>query len=400
MGIGNAYIRCIDTGEKRLLKNALHVLDLGINIISQAKIANHIAIIIPNNLYIIDNTTSKILTIGEKVNNLYYLPIKIVKPLEKAYKTNKQRKGLNKPYNLNISENTLITTSPIYNETVSLETIHKRMGHINLKAIKKLNNNTIGLTIINSTNFDINKCEDYNEAKMISQRYKIPLNNIKSLDYLEKVASDIYSPIKPTTYDGYKYFITFIDKKTYYLEVYLLKHKSEALKVFNNFRLRAEKQSEKKVRILAIDNGKEYINDNFARTLSELGILHQKSPPYTKEPNGLIERINRTILNKVRTIIYTAKLPRYLWEEAVLASIYTYNKTPYSSLKDYIIPYEAKNGLKPILNNIRVFGSLCYYKVNSPLHKLDKKARKGVIIGFGKEANIYKVFDILNKKAI
>ena len=46
-------------------------------------------IIILNNLYIIDNTIFKILIIGKKVNNLYYLLIKIIKPLEKAYKINK-----------------------------------------------------------------------------------------------------------------------------------------------------------------------------------------------------------------------------------------------------------------------------------------------------------------------
>ena len=40
------------------------------------------------------------------------------------------------------------------------------------------------------------------------------------------------------------------------------------------------------------------------------------------------------------------------------------------------------------------------YKVNSLLYKLNKKARKGIIISFSKKANIYKVFNILNKKTI
>src|SRR5208282_3112056 len=44
-GIGNSYIRCRDTGKKRLLKNVLYVPELGINIISQCKMKNHLSII-------------------------------------------------------------------------------------------------------------------------------------------------------------------------------------------------------------------------------------------------------------------------------------------------------------------------------------------------------------------
>src|SRR5208337_2180900 len=43
-GIGNLYIRCRDTGKKRLLKNVLHVPEFNMNIISQSKIKNHLLI--------------------------------------------------------------------------------------------------------------------------------------------------------------------------------------------------------------------------------------------------------------------------------------------------------------------------------------------------------------------
>ena len=41
-------------------------------------------------------------------------------------------------------------------------------------------------------------------------------------------------------------------------------------------------------------------------------IIQQYSAAYTYEQNGLIERINRTILEKVRCLLFTAKLPKYL----------------------------------------------------------------------------------------
>ena len=385
-GIGNAYIIFTDTGEKRLLKNALHVPDLGVNIISQSKIANHIAILTPSILFLVNKDTSSLLTIGKNISNLYYLPIKVLKPKEKVYNT---------IYKNSEKEATL------YNiENISLETIHKRMGHISLKAIKRLKDSTIGFNIINTTNFDINRCEECNEAKMLKQRHKVSLNNLKSLDYLEKVTSDICGPIKPLTYNKYKYFITFLDKKSRYLKVSLLRYKSKVLEAFNNYKAKAENNKDnKKIRIFATDNDTEYINDEFKLTLNKLGIIHQKSPIYTKEPNGLIERPNRTLLNKVRALIYTANLPRYLWGEALLASVYIYNRTPHSSLQ-FKTPFEVKNNQKPILNNIKIFGSICYYSNNKAKSKLEPRANKGVLIGYGEQSNIYKIFDLNLKKAI
>jgi len=67
-----------------------------------------------------------------------------------------------------------------------------------------------------------------------------------------------------------------------------------------------------KIREFFTDNGGEYINEKFKITLNKLGIIHRNTPPYIKEPNGLIERINRTLFNKVKALLFTSNLPKYL----------------------------------------------------------------------------------------
>ncbi len=52
------------------------------------------------------------------------------------------------------------------------------------------------------------------------------------MNYLNKMANNLYSLITPNIYNRYKYFITFFDKITRYLEVKLLKIKDEAFNVF------------------------------------------------------------------------------------------------------------------------------------------------------------------------
>ena len=58
---------------------------------------------------------------------------------------------------------------------------------------------------------------------------------MKEYQYLKKVASDIYRPISLITYDKYRYFVTFLDKATRYLELKLLRLKDETYDAFIKF---------------------------------------------------------------------------------------------------------------------------------------------------------------------
>ena len=146
------------------------------------------------------------------------------------------------------------------------------MGYISLRLLQKL---AIDLKIyLLQNSFNIKRYATYNEAKILSQRYqKSLLNNIKYLEYLEKVTSDIGSPIKLYTYNSYKYYITFLDKKTRYLNTLLLRKKKDAVRVFEDYvRLANNNPSNKRVRSLLIDNGGEYTGERFQAVLSKYGI--------------------------------------------------------------------------------------------------------------------------------
>ncbi|POS82922.1 hypothetical protein EPUL_004255 [Erysiphe pulchra] len=154
----------------------------------------------------------------------------------------------------------------------------------------------------------------------------------------------------------------------------------------------------KRIRIFATDNGTEHVNKRFKTLLDKKGIIHQLAPAYTKEPNGIIERLNRTITNKIRCLLKNADLLMYLWGEACLTATFLHNRTPHSSI-DFKTPYEAKYNRKPDITNIKTFGSICYYKNKGNLvRKLDDKAIKGVLVGFNDA--LYKVYNFDIKKCI
>ena len=125
----------------------------------------------------------------------------------------------------------------------------------------------------------------------------ININN-KNWDLLEKVLSNIQRPLSILTYNKYRYFLTFLDIKSRYLEVILLRHKDKAFSTFKKFKNKYKNISNKRIKIFNIDNSKKDINKEFNNLLNKSSITTYNNPPYTKENLSIIERINLTIIDK------------------------------------------------------------------------------------------------------
>jgi transposase InsO family protein len=69
-----------------------------------------------------------------------------------------------------------------------------------------------------------------------------------------------------------------------------------------------------KIKKLKTDNGGEYVNKEMTAFLETKGIIHNLSPPYAYESNGLPERMNHTIVTMVRsmTLDYADVIPQAL----------------------------------------------------------------------------------------
>ena len=57
---------------------------------------------------------------------------------------------------------------------------------------------------------------------------------------------------------GALYFLTFVDDKSHYTWVYVLKHKSEVLQYFKQWKALIETSSDYRLKKLRTDNGGEY----------------------------------------------------------------------------------------------------------------------------------------------
>ena len=78
--------------------------------------------------------------------------------------------------------------------------------------------------------------------------------------------------------------------------------------------------------------------------------------------------------------------------------MYLYNRTPHSQIQ-FKTPHQALHNTKPDITNIKVFEPIVYYKNKATgLKKLDPRAKKAILVGFGK--NLYRLYDINSKRVI
>jgi transposase InsO family protein len=117
-------------------------------------------------------------------------------------------------------------------------------------------------------------------------------------------------------------FIDDFSKKTW---AYFLKKKLDALFVFKTFKIKVEKEIGKVIKVLKSDNGGEFINSQFMKYYQDRKIRRKFSQAYTPQQNGVVERKNRTIVERVKNILLENKLPINLWIEVVNTTNYVVN---------------------------------------------------------------------------
>jgi transposase InsO family protein len=89
------------------------------------------------------------------------------------------------------------------------------------------------------------------------------------------------------TKGGKRYFMTFIDDYTRFCYVYLLKSKDKALHYLKTYKDYVENQLERKIKRLMSDRGGEYFSSDFSEFCVDHGVIHERTPPYSPQSNGL-----------------------------------------------------------------------------------------------------------------
>ncbi|GBL95728.1 Copia protein, partial [Araneus ventricosus] len=131
-----------------------------------------------------------------------------------------------------------------------------------------------------------------------------------------------------------------------FCEVRLIKKKSDIAVEFNKF-LKVNDA----VKRIRCDNAKEYVSGELQKVARNAGVEIDPCPPYTPQLNGVAERMNRTLFDEARAMLYDSKLPKSCWGYAIQAAAFLHNRIPCTSINDHT-SYELKYSTKPDLTKI------------------------------------------------
>ena len=117
----------------------------------------------------------------------------------------------------------------------------------------------------------------------------------------------------------------------------------------------AENQSDRKLKCLRADNGEEYVSADFQHFCESRGIKREMITPRTPTQNGVAERMNRTIQERMQCMLsHDAGLSGGFWTEALMTAIHVINRSPNANL-DSDVAEEAWSGQEALLQSLAHF---------------------------------------------
>ena len=211
---------------------------------------------------------------------------------------------------------------------------HMRLGHMSERGLVELSKQgVLGVDKIEPLKF----CEDCVLGKSSKVKFSTGIHNSKgTLDYIH---ADLWGPAQTASLAGARYFLSLIDDFSRMVWVFSLKSKDKVFDQFKNWKILVETQTNRKVRRLRTNNGLEFCNKDFDDFCTKHGIVRHKTVRHTPQQNRLAERMNRTLIDKVRCMLIHSKLPMSLWAEALDTACFIVNKSPYSGI-NFRTPYE------------------------------------------------------------
>lgn len=270
---------------------------------------------------------------------------------------------------------------------------HRRFAHLGYDSMQRLVSGKL-VTGLDARSAEIQAAKSQLcEPCVLSKqpRSSFPPSDSIASDPLDLVHMDVCGPITPSSLGGSRYFCTFLDDFTKYSVVKAVAHKSDVPDIVRTVLSQLEVVAGRRVKSVRSDRGGEYTAGRLQDFFNSKGILHQTTAPYTPEQNGRAERLNRTLLERVRTLLVESKLDRSLWAEALHTVNYLRNRSPATGRTR--TPFELLYGSVPDVSHLRVFGCTAYPHVPK-IHrsKLDPVSVKGVFVGYEAASKAYRVY--------
>ena len=119
---------------------------------------------------------------------------------------------------------------------------------------------------------------------------------------LELVRTVVCGYMEVQTFNGARYFVTFIDDYSKKVMAIHDQNRIQVLDYFQKLHLTVKRVKVLSLKVICFDNGGEHIG-TFEQYCRKHGIKHERTVMGIPPQNGLAKRMNRTICEKVQSIL-------------------------------------------------------------------------------------------------
>ncbi|OWZ13707.1 LOW QUALITY PROTEIN: hypothetical protein PHMEG_00012918 [Phytophthora megakarya] len=201
---------------------------------------------------------------------------------------------------------------------------------------------------------------------------------------LALVHTDVMGPMKTVSKGGAWYALTFVDDFLGFVIGYFLQNKSDVTAKLAEFKAFYESQWGEHLKCIL---ERSILTSEWR--LCVPGTASCTSP----QQNGVVERMNRTIVEKARIILYYKGVPTIWWAEAVGTTVYLINRSTNTD-QSVVTAYELEFKVKRRLEHLRVLGSQGYANIDDAKRtKLETKRFQCLSSGLARTKG-YRVYDL------
>ncbi|GAA5920011.1 hypothetical protein JCM5296_002212, partial [Sporobolomyces johnsonii] len=280
------------------------------------------------------------------------------------------------------------------NAALTLLDLHRRLGHLNFHDVRLVAKASgygaeLGGGVAGSGTF----CKECALGKLRARAF--PPSSTPRAEKIGRVLhSDVCGPF-PLSRSGKLYFVSFIDDHSRRPFVYFLRHKSDVHDAFQHLKAQLSTRFDCRLELLRTDRGGEYVNGRMEAVAAKEGWRHELTAPDTPQQNGTAERFNRSLQERMVTILAESAAPVSFWPEAAAFVVYTLLHSPHAAL-DKLTPasFWPTDRSIPPATSLRPFGCAAYPLLTSAeLVKLGRKSVECAFLGFEPASKAYRLWD-------
>jgi hypothetical protein len=277
------------------------------------------------------------------------------------------------------------------NKTQSAMRWHMRLGHVGFSTLERM----ASKRVVQGLDLDPATCkppEDGCEGCLLGKhtRRSHSSNTHRAAVPLQLVHIDVQGPLPAMSMHGNRYMVVLVDDHSSACVVEPVASKAQVKYAVQRCLLRLQAIAKATVAAVRTDRGSELVNAELRQWLAEKNMTHhQTTAPYSPEQNGRVERLNRTLAERMRAMMSVAGAPDNVWDEAMMAAAYTYNRTALSWCDQ--TPWERLTGRQVAVSQLKVFGCRAWVHSGQRMHKLQPRSQPGIMLGYEMGCRAYRV---------